>query len=177
MHFLPCKKARAVGWDERWLLQLTYVNVDCGVVEYTGGMRTMLHHASCLIVALALALLGQGTVAHSMAAADKTLLVICGSEGAETIWVDATGSPVERDQTCIDCPECTASVGLGFNPGPLVAGILVYQDQALVRLPAGLPLAIQSHLRPATRAPPALAPLWPMTGRRTVIPMDCPRHV
>lgn len=137
----------------------------------------MLHHVSCLIVALALALLGQGAVAHGMGATDKTMLVICGSEGAETIWIDATGSPVERDQTCIDCPECTESVGDSFNPGPLVAVILAYRDQALVCLPTGLPLAIQSHMRPATRAPPSLAPIWLMTERRKVIPMDCPRHV
>lgn len=140
-------------------------------------MRTVLHHVSSLIVAIALALVGQGAGGHGMGTTDHTMLVICGSEGAETIWLDAAGNPVEREQTCLDCPDCTAGEGNSFHNDPMVAVILAYKDQALVRLPTGLPPAIQPHLRPATRAPPSLAPLWQMTEQRTVIPMDCPRHV
>ncbi len=137
----------------------------------------MLHHVFGLFITLAFAVLGPGAVAHGMGATGQTMLVICGSEGAETIWIDALGNPVEHDQTGDDCPKCAESVADAFDHGPFPSVIRFYQDQAHPRLPTGLPPTIQSHLRPATRAPPSPAPLWLMTGRHAVIPMDCPRHV
>lgn len=141
-------------------------------------MQTVLRHVSVLVIALALALLGPGTLAHGMGGPDTTMMVICGSEGAETIWVDAAGNPVEPDQTCADCPDCTERLDAVALHGALATASYTSLAPALVRLPTGLPSAIQFHLRPATRAPPTLAPVWQVTERRSkVLLMDCLRHV
>ena len=70
----------------------------------------------CLCLSLLMALAGvQGAFACN-SPAPVMALVICGHDGAETIWLDAEGQPVPK--SLAHCPDClgTAAVTLADAP-------------------------------------------------------------
>lgn len=118
-----------------------------------GFVRLLLRF--CLAIALFVA--GPGAPSHAMGAGGATMQVICGDAGAETIWLDASGAPVDKGEDCRACPDClspdVASGGLvvAFLPAPPPPA------PALMPLPTdALPLA-PAYIRPIPRGPPALA--------------------
>lgn len=56
-----------------------------------------------LLTVLALASYGSAALAKG---AGVTQMVICGSAGAETIWLDVSGNPAEAPQDCCSCLDC-----------------------------------------------------------------------
>ena len=56
-------------------------------------------------------------------------MVICGSAGARTIWVDASGVPTEIPQDCDQCVLC-----LSFSLGPLPDPVILTQPLAFAMI-------------------------------------------
>ncbi len=111
-----------------------------------------------LFLLLALAILGPGTDAQAMAPHAPTMMVICGESGATTVWLDASGQPVQPPD-CGTCPDCLSAAATPDLPAVFLFSAPQLRAPARVWMPEpAQPLAV-AHLRPVPRGPPAPAPM------------------
>jgi len=118
-------------------------------------MHRMAHTLSCLLVALALVLTGSGGTGPANGA---TMQVICGNDGASTIWLDVDGSPVDPDANHSKCLNCLPSAAVFPEPTILLATRIPLCIAAGPARPAAPLPGPVAHLRPDLRGPPALPP-------------------
>ncbi len=116
-----------------------------------------------LIVALALALTGPGTVGAGQSAPGLLPMVICGTDGTQTLWIDAQGNPADPADHCPDCPICLIQVPAALPDMPVAAHDAADAANRLVhprhRAPA---IGPARHDRPEARGPPpASGPMSP----------------
>lgn len=111
-----------------------------------------------LLLLLSLAILGPGTEVQAMAAQAPTMMVICGESGATTVWLDASGKPVQSPD-CSTCPDCLSAAATPDLPAAFQLSAPQPRAPSRIWLPEpALPLAV-AHLRPVPRGPPAPAPM------------------
>ena len=106
-----------------------------------------------LVLSMSLALALYGAALAAPASGPMTELVICGEDGAETIRLDATGSPAEPTSQCCKCQSCLAAFDafvpqqafalaapdLSSRTLTLGAGHIFCTDRALFPMPLGPP--------------------------------------
>lgn len=119
-------------------------------------MNRYVHSLSCLLLALALVLTGPGA---GGAATGATMVVLCGGDMPQTVWLDAKGNPVDPAEICDNCPYCLvfkAPPTDVFAPLPAFDVVPVQvrlgPDVPAVPRPAG-------YLHPDPRGPPAQLPV------------------
>lgn len=91
--------------------------------------------------------------ATSRAAVGATQMVICGSDGARTIWLDADGNPTEAP---VECDDCLASLSFELGAAPdafMVRPLAVRPIAALPSQPGNRHIAVH-RLAPKPRGPP-----------------------
>lgn len=110
---------------------------------------------SCLLVTLALVLTGSG---GARATDGATPYVICGSEGASTVWLDASGTPVDPEEHHAKCLQCLTSFAVLPEPAVMLLALILPQVSAGPVRPAPPLHGPIAHLRPDSRGPPALPP-------------------
>lgn len=115
-------------------------------------MPRLVHHLSCLILALALSLAGPGGTGQANGA---ILLDLCAGDAVAQVWVDAGGNPVEPGPSHSNCPECL------LYSAPLPEPFALGDARPFPPVPASLPVAVPpepqatAHLRPDPRGPPS----------------------
>lgn len=118
-------------------------------------MYRMAHTLSCLFLALALVLTGSGGTGPANGA---TRHVICGSDGASTVWLDVEGTPVDPYEHHSKCMNCLISTAVLPEPADILTTptpLRIAAGLARPTVPLSGPVA---HLRPDLRGPPALLP-------------------
>lgn len=131
-------------------IELIFINVNPRGTLHQVSMKAMIRP---LLILLTLLSLISYTPALAAGAAGMTPMVICGSNGAETVWLDATGTPAETPEDCSNCLDCIAFSDV-FLPPP-VAGAAIPLHPAIMA-----PIFFQEtrtdccRLRPMPRAPP-----------------------
>lgn len=61
----------------------------------------------CIVtLILSIAIFGTATVAQGPVTGPLSQMVICGEGGARTIWLDASGTPVDAPRKCCQCLKC-----------------------------------------------------------------------
>lgn len=119
---------------------------------HSTGMKRLVRIFSCLCLSLALVLSGPGGPGPAKGA---TMLVICGDSGAELVWLDADGTPVEPGELGHSCPDCIVLDGVMPVSGMGAAMTFRLAPEPRVAVQARLAPAPAAHLRPDTRGPPA----------------------
>ncbi len=129
--------------------ELIFVNTQLAKLPYSGGMALLLRPLLILLTVLSLA----GNAAAVPAATGVTQMVICGETGAETIWLDANGTPTEQPTDCCSCSDCLVSTAVCL-PDPVSVPHLI--AVAITRPPVTCqePPHALSRLVPQPRGPP-----------------------
>lgn len=115
-------------------------------------MQRITHSLSCLVVAIALILVGPGVSGPTKG---DMLIEICSDDATRMVWIDAEGNPVSSDGNHAKCLECL----LFSAPPPGISdGLLARRPRLLAaghsRL-APRPVLPIAYLRPVPRGPPA----------------------
>lgn len=134
--------------------ELIFVKATQFHPEHKDPMLRLIHLFCGMFLALAL-MLG-GAVAMPISG-DKNLtqMVICGETGAETIWIDASGTPVKAPHDCDICLKCNAFNDATDKPRGFVQIWRLPRLMAVI-LPS-TPILPQPHaqMHPDPRGPPA----------------------
>lgn len=114
-------------------------------------------HALCKILMVFALTLGTATAMPVRADHSLTQMVICGENGAKTVWLDASGTPAEPGHDCEECPKCIVfhSVAVTF-PQKARPWVAPRRIRTPIRSTEALPRQ-RAHLRPALRGPPCVA--------------------
>lgn len=96
------------GQSDQMLNELILIKVRKPRLWSVGRMTDLPRLMLRLFLLLALAILGPGTDAQAMAPHAPTMMVICGELGATTVWLDASGQPVQPPD-CGTCPDCLSA--------------------------------------------------------------------
>jgi hypothetical protein len=135
-------------------------------------MTHLLQKFLCLTLVVAMTL----ATAHAMpiaAGGDGQPMEICGDAGIETVWIDASGTPVPAPSghDCRGCPDCLAAdpVTGGLQQTALLLPPAAGRDRAA--RPRRLTLPQRTRLRPASRAPPACSPACAGPGAAPLPPV------
>lgn len=120
----------------------------------------MIRLARSFLILLAVVALGLAGMLRGPAMASTqglTEMVLCGGSEAQTVWLDATGTPVHPEQDCEKCPACIAGALNGLPPSQALATPAVASRRRASR-PAMLRRSNQRNLRPVARGPPLRPP-------------------
>lgn len=98
-----------------------------------------------------------------------TAMVICADGGTETIYLDASGTPMEPGQTCCPCLDCNAPPLLALLPAPETMAPPLPRP-ALLRLLAVADPFVPSIARPMPRGPPLSQAVGNWMTHRMVVP-------
>jgi hypothetical protein len=113
---------------------------------------------SGLMMAIALALTGPGTVGAGMVMPGLMAMELCGTDGDQILWLDAQGNPTDPASHCAECPVCTAQ---GPTALPACAANPVLRAARPRRLsrrdPHSPAPARKRHTLPEARGPPVPA--------------------
>lgn len=112
----------------------------------------------CLCLSVALAMLGLYGALSCPAEGQVTAKVICGGQGAETIYLDAAGNqvPAPAGKTCDDCMAChPVQLAHAFQaPSPISTPPL--NSDGVLPLAVSLHALAPAFSWPAVRGPPTL---------------------
>ncbi|SMO67325.1 hypothetical protein SAMN06265173_10953 [Thalassovita litoralis] len=92
---------------------------------------------------------------HAIASVGLETIVICGSEGAETVMLDRNGTPVSpSSEQCLHCADCNLPTIAAFVP---VSGFSV-RGFSLVsyHVPQDRPVRLTARVENPSRGPPSL---------------------
>lgn len=118
-------------------------------------MQRMFRLLSGLMMAIALALTGPGTVGAGMVMPGLTAVEICGGDGTQVLWLDAQGNPTDPASHCAECPVCTAQGPGALPTSPMKAAFRAMHARRLSRRdPHCTAPARKRHTRPEARGPP-----------------------
>ncbi len=118
-------------------------------------MRPIITHLAGLLMALALALSGQGVAMASMGNPAVMQMVICGADGPTTVWLDEQGNPGNPVQDCLKCPKCLASDIPGAMPDRAQLLPFAHLVPASLCVGPGVRVLARAHVFANPRAPPA----------------------
>lgn len=102
--------------------------------------------------------LATGPRVHGMGAdANLSAMVICSGDGAQTIYVNADGTPALPRSDCAECPVCIAlSIHAVTAPGQS-APLRTARRFRIARASEAV-IRTRRHLRPQSRGPPPMVP-------------------
>lgn len=106
-----------------------------------------------LLATLALGLVGVLRGPAMAGAAGLSEMVLCGGAETQTVWVDATGNPVDPMQDCVKCPACIAGSLVGLPPSNANSAPVAATRRRVSR-PVALRRPCLRNLRPIARGPP-----------------------
>jgi hypothetical protein len=89
-------------------LELIFVNASRAQCMLWHSMLRVLRHLIALVAVLAQTLVGTAAMSAAYSGAGPTAMVICGESGAETVWLDASGTPTPAPHDCLSCLVCSA---------------------------------------------------------------------
>lgn len=128
-------------------------------------MRHLLSNIGLAVLCISLSLYA----AAASAGMQQTAMVICADGGTETIYMDASGAPMEPGQTCCLCLDCNAPPLLALLPAPETMAPPLPRP-ALLRLLAVADPFVPSIARPMPRGPPLAQAVGNRMTRRMVVP-------
>lgn len=134
------------------------VKVSAGESLHAGVMQRMFRLLSGLMMALALALTGPGTVGAGMVMPGLTAMEICGTDGTQVLWLDAQGNPTDPASHCAECPVCTAQGPTALPASPATPPLRMVHARRLSRRDPHSPAPARNrHTLPEARGPPVSA--------------------
>lgn len=121
-------------------------------------MQRMFRLLSGLMMALALALTGPGTVGAGMVMPGLMPVEICGTGDGQVLWLDAQGNPADPASSCAECPICTAQGPAALPASPVTPVEREVQPRRRSRRDRGQHIpARKRHTLPEARGPPLSA--------------------
>ncbi len=121
-----------------------------------------------MVLALTLA------TAHAMplAAGNGRPMEICGENGIEILWIDASGTPIPApaQHDCRVCPDCLAADTGTADLLPTVTSPSAACAKRRVAWLCSLTLPVPARLRPAPRGPPGIS-LTSAAGHTASLPL------
>ncbi len=139
-------------------LELIFIKERLGPRPLSGPMTRLLHHMLGLTLVLAVTL----ATAHAMplAVGNGRPMEICGENGIEILWIDASGTPIPTpaQHDCRICPDCLAADTGTADLLPTVTAPSAACAQGRAAWLRSLTLPVPARLRPAPRGPPAISP-------------------